>query len=498
MKIPGLAAPSARARRRRVVVSARVRILGWVLLLLVAALAVSILTARSILLSRVDHDADVELAHETAKLREFAATATVPGTASGYRSVSALLTAYLRTTVVDSDEAMFSIVAGRADHRSAGNPPARLDADAAFVARAATTNEPRYGTRATAGGPVRYAVLPVRVAGDPRAAQLVVVEFTAPEREFVESLVRVLIAVGVGALAFAGALGWLIAGRVLAPVRHVRETAEQIGASDLTRRIPVRGRDDVAALAHTVNGMLARLEGAFATQRQFLDDAGHELRTPITIIRGHLELLEDDPAERAATIELVTDELDRMRRIVDDLVTLAQSERPDFVQLTRVQLTDLVVDALAKASALGQRSWALGAVAEATITADPQRLTQALLQLAANAVAHTRPGDRIELGSAADEQGVRLWVADTGSGIPAADQRRIFDRFARAGTARPTGAGLGLAIVVSIAAAHAGTVTVDSEPGHGSTFTLRLPAAATAAPTSTPSQPPRGAPWPES
>ncbi len=139
-----------------------------------------------------------------------------------------------------------------------------------------------------------------------------------------------------GALAAAGMAYWLVAGRVLAPLRLVRQAAERIGgSSDLSRRLEVRGTDDVAALAATFNVMLDRLEAAFATQRRFVDDAGHELRTPLTVIRGHLELMGDDPRERAETRELLLDELDRMSRIVEDLLVLARPNARTSSRWTR-------------------------------------------------------------------------------------------------------------------------------------------------------------------
>ncbi|MQA76617.1 MAG: two-component sensor histidine kinase, partial [Solirubrobacterales bacterium] len=251
---------------------------------------------------------------------------------------------------------------------------------------------------------------------------------------------------------------------------------EQIGESDLTRRIEARGNDDVAQLAHTFNRMLDRLEGAFATQRRFLDDAGHELRTPITVIRGHLEVMGDEPADREATMRLVIGELDRMKRMVDDLVLLAKAQEPDFLHPGEVELAELTVELLAKARVLGDRRWRLAALSEETILADGERLTQALAQLTDNAVAHTREGDLIEVGSAVRDGRVALWVRDDGPGVDDEVRERIFERFARAdGATSGEGAGLGLAIVASIAEAHGGRVRLDGAPGQGAKFTLDLP-----------------------
>lgn len=268
---------------------------------------------------------------------------------------------------------------------------------------------------------------------------------------------------------------------MLAPIRLVRQTAERIGESDLTERLEVAGTDDVAALAHTFNSMLDRLESAFTTQRRFLDEVAHELRTPITVIRGTLELVEDGADDPAATRALVVDELDRMTRIVEDLLLLAKAERPDFLAFGETNLTDLVVDVVAKARALGNRHWRVAQVSEATLFIDGQRLTQALMQLVANAVRHTRAGDLIEVGSQLREGRLLLWVRDAGPGVGPQDRERIFERFAQAGRVvsadgSSPGIGLGLAIVLEIAQAHGGTAWVEDAEGGGARFVIALPA----------------------
>ncbi len=221
--------------------------------------------------------------------------------------------------------------------------------------------------------------------------------------------------------------------------------------------------------------MLDRLESAFAGQRRFLDDAGHELRTPITIVRGHLELMGDDPQERRETLALVTDELERMSRLVDDVLTLAKAEQPDFLDLETVDVETLSREVFAKAAALAERDWQLGAVGRGMIVADRQRLTQALVQLAQNAVQHTAEGDSIALSSSVTEGRARFSVRDWGPGVSAAERERIFERFGRGTAARREGAGLGLAIVRAIAEAHGGGVELESRPGEGARFTLELP-----------------------
>ena len=259
----------------------------------------------------------------------------------------------------------------------------------------------------------------------------------------------------------------------------MHRTAAQIGKDDLTQRIPVRGNNDIAALAEQLNAMMERLQAAFGTQREFLDDASHELRTPITIARGTLELLGDDSTERAEDIRLCLDELDRMSRIVEDLLLLAKSERPDFVRPQLVELAELTSDIDAKVRALGERRWQLQAIGEGTVRVDPQRITQAMVQLAQNAVQHTKPGDVITLGSAQRLGTLAFWITDSGPGVPAEDRQAIFERFSRGSTggarAHRSGAGLGLAIVTAIADAHGGTVALRSVPGQGATFGIDIP-----------------------
>ncbi len=269
------------------------------------------------------------------------------------------------------------------------------------------------------------------------------------------------------------------AGRLLAPLRVLRRTAEEISETDLSRRLPVQGNDDITALTHTVNHMLERLETAFVGQRRLLDDAGHELRTPLTIMQGHLELLDAHaPVDVEETRELLLDEVDRMSRLVGDLILLAASERPDFLHPASVDVGDLTETVLAKATGLGDRTWIVDERPPgiARVVADEQRVTQALLQLAHNALKHTSESDTIAFGSAVDAHGALWWVRDTGSGVPEADRARIFERFGRARREQGTeGFGLGLSIVTAIARAHGGQVWLDADYRDGARFVIAVP-----------------------
>jgi two-component system, OmpR family, sensor kinase len=465
---------------RRFTVSVRVRILAWVLVVVALAMAVSGVATYTVLIARLDEQIDERLSQEVTEFRTLADRGIDPDTrlSLSRSSVDRLFRVALERHAPARDEAVFGVVSGGGVLRTSATARARIYDDPVFLARLASVTAPTYGDISTGGGPVRYVAYPVRSA-DQIAGVYVVAVFRDVERRQVSDIMTTFASVAAAALVVIALVGWLVAGRLLAPVRLLRQTTQQITDTDLTRRIPVHGRDDVSELARTFNAMLDRLEESFATQRQLLDDVGHELRTPITIIRGHLELmsLSNDADEHAETTALVLDELDRMSRLVDDLITLAKAERPDFLRVGSVELRTLVEDVYEKAHTIAPRCWQLDANADGVVDADRQRLTQALVQLADNAAKHTTEGDRIVIGSTARDGVVCLSVTDTGPGVDSADAERIFDRFTRKEDSdRPTeSAGLGLAIVRAIAAAHDGRVTLDSRPGDGATFTLEIP-----------------------
>jgi signal transduction histidine kinase len=473
-------ATTADPQRRRI--SARVRILLWLLLVMAVALASVATTTRSILLRDTDQRISNLLAQEAGEFAHFEEAGVDPETGRPFTDPARLLRVFLERQYADLDEELIGLVG------HPGGPPAQIiqqreipvalplhrDEDAR---RRIFASPDSAGTLHRPSGDLRWAKVAVaRYGGEPEAA-FVVAFHPGREQARADEVFRVLLAISGVALLMTIGIAWVVAGRILKPVRLVRTAAAQLTEQDLTRRIPVAGRDDVAALAETFNAMLDRLERAFAVQRQFVDDAGHELRTPITIVRGHLELMGDDPAEREETIRLVTDELDRMSRIVEDLLLLAKAERPDFVTPEPVQLAELTADVYVKARTLGDRDWRLTEVADREAPLDPQRITQAMVQLAQNAVQHTTTGQTIRIGSRADGERVELYVADSGPGVRPEDAELIFERFRR-GTARRgargSGAGLGLSIVKAIAEGHGGRVRLHPTEGGGATFVLTL------------------------
>ena len=184
--------------------------------------------------------------------------------------------------------------------------------------------------------------------------------------------------------------------------------------------------------------------------------------------------LETDPAEREDTIALVTDEIERMSRIVEDLLVLARAERPGFLTRDPVDISELTEDVVRKAAVLCHRRWELEGVADVVCAVDRQRLTQAMMQLADNACRYTLDDDPIRVGSRFEDGRLTLWVHDTGVGVAPEDAQRIFQRFVK-GPDRAEGSGLGLSIVAAIAEAHGGTARVVAQAAPGARFEITIP-----------------------
>src|SRR5690606_7954921 len=308
-------------------ISVRTRVLATVLAVTALGMLLAGLTAHLIQQQRVDTRIDSALAQEVAEFRALAATGVDPRTGEPFTSVEALFFVALERNIPDRNEGTLAMIDGQVELVPARDvTPLRLEDDERFVEllrQVPPDARVRVNTADTALGRLHYVVVPVRVEGDPAVGKYVMAYSRDLEQAVVVDATRTYAAVSLVALIVVGAAGWIVAGRLLQPIRLLNETAQRISDTDLSGRIPASGKDDVSELARTVNAMLDRLEAAFAMHREFLDDAGHELRTPITIIRGHLELVDvDDPADVTETRDLALDELDRMHRMVDELVIL--------------------------------------------------------------------------------------------------------------------------------------------------------------------------------
>jgi signal transduction histidine kinase len=465
---------------RRLAGGVRTRILASYVLLLVVAGLISVFAVRQVLLVRLDDRIEEDLQQEVEEFRVLVERGIDPETGEPFGDdVKAIFETYLERNVPDDDEELITVPPRGIPNIDRGENASGFSF-ADFIEGWRTLGEVERGDIDTPAGPVRYVAVPVATDGE-TLGTFAVASFVADERREVDEAVTIVAVVALGVLVLGSIVAFSISGRVLAPLRQLSDTARSVSSTQLQSRIQVESDDEIATLARSFNRMLDRLEVAFASQRDFIRDVSHELRTPIAVCRGHLELLaEMDPGnrtERDASIRLVTGELDRMNRFVEDLLLLAKSDQPNFLQLETVSLGDLCEELIDKVGGLADRDWELEVESRRSIVADPQRLTQALMNLTRNAVAHTSEGDEIAIGASVNGNAASLWVRDSGSGVQPEDERRIFDRFTRGRRSddRYEGSGLGLAIVRAIAEAHGGKIGLQNRPGEGATFTITVP-----------------------
>jgi two-component system, OmpR family, sensor kinase len=300
------------------------------------------------------------------------------------------------------------------------------------------------------------------------------------------SIARSFLIAGALAVVLALLASYLAGASVSSPLRRMARVAARVDDGDLGPRMhpPSSASAEIRVLAESFNHMLDRLSDAFAAQRDFIADASHELRTPLTVISGQLEVLaaQEHPApdEVRRVQRLVAAEVSRTSRLVDDMLLLARSEGRDFLQLEDIELAPFITDLWAAASINDERRFELSELPQATLSADPDRLAQALRNLIRNAIEHTNePGGLVRLDVEAEPGGrVRFTVSDDGPGIDPQQRERVFERFHRTDQSRARssgGAGLGLAIVLVIAQAHGGRVEIDETPLGGARFVLELP-----------------------
>ncbi len=432
------------------------------------SLCVTTAATHVLLIRRSNTAINTELSHE---LDEF--TSLQPATESA-SPVAAHLTEALDRVVSSSDVLKFALLDGRMSghSRNAGDA---TSSDIAVLEGLSRASLPARGTISLGGRPVRYVAVSVTAPGDPTVGTFVAAIPIAPQRADVWAATRLEIEVGAVSLALAFVLAWLAAGRVMRPIRQTTSLAERITDAALNERLPVQGHDELSRLATAFNAMLDRLRDTLAGQRRFLADAGHELRTPITVIQGNLDTLSTSDSEDRDTLAVVADELERMTRLVNELLLLGSSERPDFLRPVPTDLSRLAASLATKAQTLGPLVWSTRSTLSGWAVLDPQRITQAVMQLVANAIAHNPNGSAAELVFTAEGGMLGFSVVDHGRGVATIDRERIFDRFARVDRVHGDSTGLGLSIVAAIAAAHHGSIAVTDTPGGGATFTLAVP-----------------------
>jgi signal transduction histidine kinase len=367
---------------------------------------------------------------------------------------------------------------------------------------AALQGKANYSAAIVEGEPLRLYSTPLMEGGQVLGVAQIAHSLTEQHR-LIDSQVRVLVTLLPIALLVTGLGGLFLANRALKPVRDVTRAAAQIGAEDLSQRLAVAGKDEMAELASTFNGMIARLEEAFAgqanayhrletayeEQRRFTGDASHELRTPLARIKGatSLALLGADTHEEYREALTVADQAaDVMNRIVQDLLLLARADAGQMVvRHSPVSVDELFAEAARSVEGLeGPAIHVESCESPTFVMGDVDHLTRMLVNLLSNAVRHTPAKGEVHLSAKCDDRGVALTVRDTGEGIPPEHLPHVCERFYRVDAARARadgGTGLGLAICQTIVNAHGGAMTVESEVGVGTTVTVRLSRAISAA-----------------
>ncbi len=356
----------------------------------------------------------------------------------------------------------------------------RFPADPEILA-ANLQGDPTFKTVSVADTAVRIYSTPIFFRGQVVGA----VQVGQSLKEVEDTLQQVLLFLLSGtvvALILAAMVGAFLAWTALRPIEKITQTAARIvGAHDLKQRLPTSNtNDEIERLTVTINDMLERLDNFFQAQVRLSADVSHELRTPLTAIRGNVDLLRRgaacDEEELYEALSIIDGELDRMSRIVADLLLLSQADAGISLRMEQVELDTLILDVYRQARVIANGvNIQLGHEDQAVVQGDPDRLKQLLINLVTNAIKHTPPGGKVTLSLYREPEWVRIIVADTGRGIAPNALPHIFERFYQANEANQNGTGLGLSIAQWIAQAHGGEITVTSELGKGSEFTLWLP-----------------------
>lgn len=370
--------------------------------------------------------------------------------------------------------------------RSATLGEAALPAPPELLARL-RRGEVALETLADLGGePVRLVSLPIDVGGDFRYAVQVATSLR-PAHAFLRTARSLFLGAALAILAGILLTGWRLAVRALRPIDRIVAQARRIGDSTLGERLPVpRTEDELARLATTLNEMLERIERGFETQRRFTADASHELRSPLSRLRAEIEIAlrrPRSPGDYEAVLRSGLDEVERLGRLTEDLLVLARLDAGEGTRAPRAssslrRAVEEALDRLAATAAAREIgiSRDLGEPNEVDVA--PGLLALLVGNLLENAVKFSPPGGQVMVRTARNGSQARLDVTDTGPGIPPEELPRIFDRFYRgraAGSPHTEGVGLGLAIARAVAEAHGGTIAAASQPGKGTTFTVRLP-----------------------
>jgi heavy metal sensor kinase len=303
--------------------------------------------------------------------------------------------------------------------------------------------------------------------------------------EALSRLLRLLIVAGPFLVGIATAGGYMLAGQALAPIEKIRQRAASIHAKDLSQRLELTTMDDeVGRLAQTFNEMLDRLEESFRRQRRFTADASHELRTPLSVIRGEIDITLERPRKEAdyvETLESVGVEAQRMSRLVHELLLLARADTDEFrLEQEKIDLADLLsvlTEQMERQAQEADVRLKTDLHSPLIVYGDRDRFLELFINLLENTFFYA-PGSLVTVKAQSNGENIFVTITDTGPGIAKEHLPHLFDRFYRVDPSRKrsaSGSGLGLAIAQEIVHAHGGHISVQSEPGRGTTFTVRLP-----------------------
>jgi two-component system, OmpR family, sensor kinase len=336
-------------------------------------------------------------------------------------------------------------------------------------------------------GQVAYRILSVPLMVQDQDSGWLQVGISLAEMRYTLQLLQVVFGItALFGILVAVVIGWLVTGQTLAPLKTMADIANRIASmEDLSQRIPVTTQqsDEISALALTFNQTFVRLERLFDAQRRFLADVSHEFRTPLTVIKGNvglMRLMKSFDDESLTSIEM---EVDRLTRMVRDLLLMAQAEVGKLpLMLTSVEIDELLFSVYEEMKVLsaGKHDIRFGEIEPVIITGDRDRLKQVLLNLGSNAVNYTPEGGRIYLSLKSHQDWIEIVVSDEGQGVPKEEVSRLFERFYRGEKSRTresetVGYGLGLPIAYWIVRNHGGRIDVDTAAGKGTTFTVWLP-----------------------
>ena len=325
-----------------------------------------------------------------------------------------------------------------------------------------------------------------RVVGRLLVGSMIGPAFSAADRQFLGSVSAAVLLASAAAVLLALLAGSLLFGHIVSPLRRLSRASERVAAGDLAVRVPENASDELGELAVRFNAMAAALQDSRRRQRQLVADTAHELRTPVSLIQGTLEMMVDGvyPADRRR-LEQLYEESRRLGRLVADMQDLSRADTGRMeLSFTRVPVGGMLEEAVAPFRAVAQgRGVELqvgGAASGEEVSADRDRLVRVLANLLANALRHTPDGGRVEVGAerSADRSALVVCVQDSGPGIPAREAERVFDRFYRTDGSRSRdsgGSGLGLAISREIVAAHRGRIWVDASCRTGARVCFSVP-----------------------